>query len=518
MVKKALLLFTGIIGIACSSNSLTAQNSSNKFGLELNAGFREYQGDMGSSLFFAKKPNYHGIGASFGYYLSPSFDFLFYGSSGDVGYYTTLPNVPPPTKFAGFRARIVDVSAGFRYKLANGYLLPEDAFFAPYFFAGWGGLYIHSRIENVPENYTGSAGNLNGGAGIQLNFGPTFAVRFQSALNYTFNDIWDGDPYAYLTHKRQKNNDVFAYQSIGLVYNFGGGNGPTTKPLKDSDGDGVPDKYDLCKKTPMGHIVDSVGCSLDTDKDGIFDHEDSCVRMPGTIEFFGCPDTDGDGIPDNKDRCPNDSGSVQFNGCPDTDGDGIPDVDDQCPDKAGLKQFNGCPDTDGDGVEDRKDKCPTIPGPVAGEGCPDTDGDGVYDHKDKCPDKPGTIANKGCPEIKKEVMQKIALAAKGINFETGKATITKASYANLDKLVEILKQYPEATAVIEGHTDNQGNAELNRKLSQERADAVKAYLVSKGIDASRLTAIGYGPDKPVDTNDTAAGRAKNRRVDFRLEY
>jgi outer membrane protein OmpA-like peptidoglycan-associated protein len=128
------------------------------------------------------------------------------------------------------------------------------------------------------------------------------------------------------------------------------------------------------------------------------------------------------------------------------------------------------------------------------------------------------IANKGCPEIRQEVRAQIALAAKGINFETNSEVILSQSFENLDKLAAILNQYPEAKAAIEGHTDNAGNADANKDLSQRRASSVKAYLVSQGIAESRLTAFGYGMERPIADNRTAAGRAKNRRVDFVLSY
>jgi outer membrane protein OmpA-like peptidoglycan-associated protein len=180
--------------------------------------------------------------------------------------------------------------------------------------------------------------------------------------------------------------------------------------------------------------------------------------------------------------------------------------------------FNGCPDSDGDGIEDRKDKCPDVAGDVAGEGCPDTDGDGVYNNIDKCPDVAGIVANKGCPEIKPEVIKKIALAAKGINFETGKAVILESSFSNLDQLVTLLNEYPEASVEVQGHTDNVGSPEANKTLSQERTESVVRYLVLKGVAESRLTAVGYGQEMPIADNGSSRGRALNRRVDFKLSY
>ena len=184
----------------------------------------------------------------------------------------------------------------------------------------------------------------------------------------------------------------------------------------------------------------------------------------------------------------------------------------------GIKAFAGCPDSDKDGIQDSEDKCPLKAGTKEGEGCPDSDGDGVYDHLDVCPANPGVAANKGCPEIKQEVQDEIKLAAQGIYFESNKDVIKAVSFKNLDRLAEIMVEYKEAQVIIEGHTDSEGADAANMTLSQKRADAVKRYIASKGVAASRMTAIGYGETKPVADNDSADGRALNRRVDFNLVY
>lgn len=522
---KRKLLLNGIFPmllLICFPLVNNAQTSDRPMAIELNAGWKEYQGDLGSALFFSRKPVYHGIGGSISHYFTPSFDIQIFGASGDIGFQTILPYVEPPYNEAGFRARIVNASIGLRYKFNNDILLPEDARIAPYLLAGWGGVYIHSDINNMERNYTGGAGVLTGGVGVQVNINEKLGLRFQSLSNYVFNDILDGSPFTAPVHTRWKNNDMYMYHSIGIVYtlpmDLGIGRSTGPRVLKDSDGDGVPNKFDKCPNTPQGWIVDSVGCPLDTDLDGVYDHADSCRYVPGLPEFDGCPDTDGDGIPDRFDRCPDHAGPASLKGCPDRDGDGVADIDDRCPDHAGPASLKGCPDRDGDGVPDIDDKCPDKPGPAEHEGCPDSDGDGVYDNVDKCPDVPGTVENKGCPEIKKEDVKKMELAAKGIYFETNKAIITPASFKNLDILAQILSEYPEAIAIIEGHTDNTGTAEHNKTLSQERADAVKKYLVDKGVDPIRLTSVGYGQERPIADNNTTAGKAKNRRVYFQLKY
>jgi len=260
----------------------------------------------------------------------------------------------------------------------------------------------------------------------------------------------------------------------------------------------------------------------DKDKDGIGDKTDACPTEPGTAVTKGCPDKDGDGIADIEDKCPDVAGLIKYNGCPipDTDGDGVNDEQDKCPQVAGLKKYNGCaiPDSDGDGINDEEDKCPQEAGIKKYNGCPvpDTDGDGVNDEEDKCPQTKGTKENGGCPVIKQEVVEKINYAARQIQFDYTKATIKPASYSLLDEVAKILAQDPSLILSIEGHTSNDGIYSANIRLSQARADNVKAYFISKGINASRLKSKGFGPDKPLNSGKTEAEKAKNRRVELKL--
>jgi len=235
-------------------------------------------------------------------------------------------------------------------------------------------------------------------------------------------------------------------------------------------------------------------------------------------------DTDGDGITDDKDKCPTTPGVAKYDGCPvpDTDKDGINDDNDKCPTVPGVARYQGCPvpDTDKDGINDEEDKCPAVPGVARYQGCPvpDSDNDGVNDEEDKCPNLAGTKENQGCPEIKQEVKEKISYAAKNILFVTGSYKLVASSNKGLNDVVKIMKDNPDTKLSIDGHTDNTGTVQKNQALSQQRADAVKTYLVSKGIDASRLTSTGHGQDLPIADNKTAAGRQKNRRVEMKLGY
>ena len=229
-------------------------------------------------------------------------------------------------------------------------------------------------------------------------------------------------------------------------------------------------------------------------------------------------DTDNDGIADVDDKCPTVAGLAALQGCPDRDGDGIADGDDKCPDVAGTAKYQGCPipDTDGDGINDEEDKCPKVAGLARYGGCPipDTDGDGVNDEMDKCPSRPGTAANQGCPEVSKEVIEKVAFAAKNVFFSSGSYKLLAKSNTSLNSVADLMKADPSLLLDVDGHTDSQGSDELNQTLSENRAKSVRDYLIAQGIDGSRLISTGYGETKPVEENNTAAGRAKNRRTEM----
>ena len=217
------------------------------------------------------------------------------------------------------------------------------------------------------------------------------------------------------------------------------------------------------------------------------------------------PDPDRDGIPNRADRCPNDpedpDGYQDEDGCPDkdNDGDGIPDADDRCPLRAetvnGIDDEDGCPETD-------------------------EDGDGILGSKDQCPEQPetknGWKDDDGCPDELPEDVKPFVGRIEGVNFKSGSANLLRNSFPILDRAVEILQKYPELRIEIEGHTDSRGKADYNRDLSQRRAEAVRAYLISKGVSSDRLVAVGYGLDRPIATNKTKAGRSKNRRTEFRI--
>ncbi|WP_369048810.1 OmpA family protein [Tenacibaculum sp. UWU-22] len=346
------------------------------------------------------------------------------------------------------------IDANVKYDLNN--LFGQTGWWDPYVYLGGG----YTSIDDQGE------GTLNAGLGFNVWFNDNIGLNFQSGGKKEFGN---------------KIQDHFQH-SIGLVFKFGG---------------------------------------KDTDNDGIYDKEDACPEVAGLKEFNGCPDTDGDGIKDSDDACPEVAGIAALNGCPDTDGDGIADKDDMCPNVKGSRAMKGCPDTDGDGVADKSDKCPKVAGPAANGGCPypDSDKDGVLDKDDKCPKVPGVASNNGCPEVKEVPAHQISNLndfARAIYFNTSRSSFKTGVTQKLDLISSIMKDYPAANFVIEGHTDNTGSNTLNQKLSEKRASAVLNYLVSKGISANRLSSIGYGENYPIADNNTAQGRAQNRRVEIKL--
>lgn len=307
--------------------------------------------------------------------------------------------------------------------------------------------------------------------------------------------------------------------------------------VQDRDGDGVPDDEDRCPDQPGKPELQ--GCP-DRDGDGIHDGVDQCPDAPedkdGVEDEDGCPeneDRDGDSLIDPEDACPDDPGPIEHQGCPDTDGDGLHDHEDECPKLAGPKENKGCPpgDLDGDGVLDDADQCPKTPEDPDGfedeDGCPDpdNDADGIVDAEDRCPLQPenmnGHLDGDGCPDVKLELVEvkrdtgKIEIRQK-VYFATGKARIRERSHELLNQVATALETNPDLRVMVEGHTDSVGSSSTNLRLSQRRADAVRDYLIGRGIEPDRLTAVGFGEEKPIDTNRTKRGRENNRRVEFTI--
>lgn len=337
------------------------------------------------------------------------------------------------------------------------------------------------------------------------------------------------------TRKKNTNAELL----LGARYRFrrdfevGGGFGPGL-----SGGYGTPDVRAVAM---VGYSPDPR--PSDRDRDGVIDIKDHCPeaavqgeadpQKPGCTKPPSPPDRDKDGLADGADACPDMLGVAhakpERNGCPsDRDDDAIEDAKDACPDAAGPASAelgkNGCPppaDTDTDGVPDAEDACPALKGIPAAKGCPpDTDGDSVRDDQDACPGEKGATSadpqKNGCPTSVRVTGTDIVILDQ-VLFETGKDKIKAESDGLVAQIAGVLKEHPEILKVeIQGHTDNKGPRAANLNLSQKRAEAVKAALVAKGVEDARLVAKGYGPDKPIMANVTEEGRAKNRRVEFKI--
>ena len=318
-------------------------------------------------------------------------------------------------------------------------------------------------------------------------------------------------------------------------------------PDLDNDSDGILDEPDQCPNEPedVDTFEDADGCpDPDNDGDSILDADDQCPLEPEDRDNFedadGCPDrdNDGDGITDTSDRCPNEPEDVDTfedaDGCPDPDNDRdrILDGVDQCPleaeDYNGIEDTDGCPerDTDGDGILDPHDACPEQPEDrdrfQDEDGCPDpdNDGDGILDVVDRCPMQPEVINGfedeDGCPD---ETVIQVTCAnieiRDTIYFETNRAVIQPRSFNLLNQLAAEMVSRPDIRRVsVEGHTDSRGRDRHNLELSQQRAASVREYLLAHGVTADRLSSQGFGETRPIDDNNTPAGRAANRRVEF----
>jgi outer membrane protein OmpA-like peptidoglycan-associated protein len=344
--------------------------------------------------------------------------------------------------------------------------------------------YSHTRFrDEIRITNHGVSGN----AGVRLGLGDVTSIRIDTYVDYIPSPDFGEE------------NWHFGIQP-GLSFMLGGRSaGP-----RDRDADGVPDDVDECKKTPAGDRVDAKGCTVkDADGDGVFDDADACADTPAgdRVDAKGCTlpkDADGDGVLDAADGCADTpkGDKVDEKGCTlpkDADGDGVTDDVDACADTPAGEQVDakGC-----------------------GPGQRDGDGDGVNDAADRCPSTPAGVEvdGEGCQVLFQPTKKTLIL--EGVTFETGKSTLTPESETILNGVAESLVANDSIRVQVTGHTDNTGSLALNRRLSRARADAVRTYLISRGVAEDRLTARGFGPDQPIASNKTAEGRAQNRRVEL----
>ena len=433
--------------------------------------------------------NQIGGGGRLGYFFSPAIGVEF-----ELGYQQPSPK-------AG--------SANAALALGSGSLVLNIGGASNLFYILGG--YTRLQFGDNP-GYSFTDNGFHGAIGDRMFLGDRVAVRAEGRAIYSPSTGFTGGNWA-----------GHIVGSLGLSIFTG------PSAFRDADLDGVADRKDACAGTPAGAVVDARGCPSDSDRDKVYNGLDAC---PNTVEGAevdarGCPkDADADGVYDGIDKCPGTAtgARVDAQGCPtDSDSDGVSDGPDQCPNTpAGARvDTTGCPvDSDHDGVPDGLDKCPNTPAgtEVDTAGCQrasDADGDGIDDTRDKCP---GTAAGTrvdaaGCPILFTEAKTPVVL--RGVTFETGRSALKPDSYTILDIVAASLIANPDIKIEIAGHTDGTGAAATNTRLSQARADAVRAYLASKGVAPQRMVAKGYGPSQPVAPNTTVSGRAQNRRVELR---
>jgi outer membrane protein OmpA-like peptidoglycan-associated protein len=375
---------------------------------------------------------------------------------------------------------------------------------------------------------SGRTGTILAGAGLRM--GITSDLMARGDLTVSRNSGTTGPPTE--TDFSFTNVGI----SLGLSYMLG------SKPIPDSDGDGILENKDRCPDTPAGAQVDGTGCPSDSDADGVPDGVDRCANTaPGAdVDSTGCTrDSDGDNIADGLDRCPDTETGVLVdpNGCPrDSDGDAIPDGLDRCSEtpKGATVDALGCPgDEDGDGVLDGLDRCPRTPTgtSINATGCPSTQGAAPQPAPRRAAPPP---ANAPTPPPGAAAAGAAGAAAApgarggaakgrltpgvipGVAFASGSARLLSQSYVPLDSIAEILQADTTVKIEIGAHTDKSGTASEAEHLTNLQAEAVRTYLVTRGVSFQQVQARGYGSAFPLTTDNTPQGRAANRRVEIKL--
>jgi outer membrane protein OmpA-like peptidoglycan-associated protein len=309
--------------------------------------------------------------------------------------------------------------------------------------------------------------------------------------------------------------------NVGLSFMLG------SKPIPDSDGDGVLNNRDRCTDTPSGAQVDGFGCPADSDGDGVANGIDRCpnTAVGAIVDAVGCTrDSDGDNIADGIDKCPDSPAGVLVDatGCPrDSDGDGIADGLDRCSatPRGATVDALGCPgDEDADGVLDGLDRCPrtAIGAAVNSRGC----ASGQQRQPAAAPPAEAPAAQPAPPAPRPAAptpsrAEAAPMVLQGVTFESGSARLQPGSYVELDSVATVLLANPSLRVEIGGHTDNAGTPADNQHLSTLRAEAVRNYLVAKGVPFQQMVARGYGSTIPRTPDTTPQGRAANRRVEIR---
>ena len=305
-----------------------------------------------------------------------------------------------------------------------------------------------------------------------------------------------------------ESNVAYDTEAAGFTLGLSHDIGAIPWPVRaDDDADGVSNAADRCPDSAAGASVDGFGCEPDQDQDGVPNETDACpTTAPGVaVDETGCMlDSDADGVGDGRDQCPDTPAGepVEANGCSfDEDGDGVTDAIDECPatPPGVVVDAKGCgADSDADGVADGFDQCPdTLEGlPVNAEGCA----------IDAAPVADCGVGGLDCAGVGDAVLLPT------VQFATGRAVLTEGARETLDQVALTLQRRPDLAVEVQGHTDSVGAADDNQRLSEMRAQSVVDYLISVGVSAGRMSPVGYGDTDPMASNETASGRAQNRRV------
>jgi outer membrane protein OmpA-like peptidoglycan-associated protein len=480
-MKLSRLFVLSIFILAAYAVNSSAQWKRGPVGLGVNVGVQQYVGDWDP-----------GLGGMADFVLRASIvDFLgvsFHTGYGLLNYRNSAP---------AFRTNLMNAELR-----ANVLLLPHRRL-SPLVYIGGGGFFYEVLDENKNTLRRGDGDTYKGwdgigfvGGGLDFLLGSKWSFSVTGDYHFTTSDGIDGNSAG-------SAGDGYFSVRAGLMFNIGGEH--------DSDGDGIFDGNDADKRAPEdfdGFRDEDGKPDYDNDNDGIADSEDKAPLLPEDHDGF----SDEDGVPD-----------------PDNDNDGIPDFKDAAPndaeDRDGWNDDDGAPDVDndGDGIADARDGAINIPEDKDGyqddDGVPDFDNDAdqIPDSLDVSPNLPenynGFEDFDGAPDERPFIMKDETITLKGVSFRTGSATLATASYPALDELWTFLRQNPDARVEIHGHTDSQGDEQVNMRLSYQRAASVRDFLVARGISADRIVALGFGETKPIADNYYAETRSANRRID-----
>jgi len=520
-LRRAIIVLAGLLFLLAGQTVL-AENRPIKWGITLSGGGAQ------SFLNPSEQPWAIGYDLRLGWDLRLSPDWRLAVSAGRRRFFddtttTSFFKFPDP----GSKSSRAWTNTVFNLSLRR--LLMPQARLRPYVLAGVGLTswqikdYATDSVLRVPgddgKEKDFKANELHTNLGVGLEYELSRSISARAGFDFFYLTGWGASFARSVEDSCTRGNLVF---SLTITAYIGGGKRkkapppekivkptgqitapPVTMPeptKHDADGDGVPDSTDLCPETPADLLVDAFGCPLDSDGDGVIDLHDECDSTPGGafVDSVGCPlDSDSDGVYDGLDFCldtpPEWRAHVNGHGCvSDADGDGVPDFLDKCPDTA--------PDT-----------------PVDSTGCfPDEDKDGVSDAADLCPGTPSGLAvdEDGCL-VMTRLERKLLLFP---DYEAGLTTLNRIPRKILDDLAVRLVAAPQVKVYIRAFTDNIGEAEANRAISQKRAEKARQYLIERGVAPERITAIGLGEVDFIADNSTAAGRKRNRRLEITYEH